>query len=718
MFASIRVPTSTIPSKLPSFPCSISIAMPPSMRKRSVKAKKIKKENMLEKKKLALNHLYSGSTVRDAAAVSGISHGTASRLSSAINKKDKTQLKQLLSPTTGHAGRKPHLNKNEEKQIRYLIVVAAARGFAVTTEQLQALAGEFAKECGKDFKKGIPSIEWTRNFAQRHKILTRRKCERQDMAKHHASHPDHVATYAMVLKKVEVDNPGIFDRPELFLNMDETAVDGLHSGREKVFSLATSRYGGSRLVNNSGLDKHVTAVIITSAAGHVLPPFFVFAGKYRVSDWFVPLSSTVFRDQTGPHWLTRSDWFPSGSFVVGTPNGSMDMSIIKHVIEHINKHYRCVVPKYQKICLALDGHSSRNALDWLKLAKQYNIEIVQSPNNTSHFLQPNDDTVNRCFKVALRGTKSWLCSKKLMSFNGVGMKLRLGVAGYRSITPDIVQRAYRNTGLWPMDFRFVEMAKQKYTGNLETSKRGRPRQERAVTALKEVETVLNSRSRWENPIRTFERLSDVIQKRTHKSVVSTFFECELNRSNSCSNVLQLNNREVFRQGGPALYMTHKDFMEQREKNRAKRQKEKAEKENAKIQREVDRKRKREEKQKLLEELERKKRAKVEKKKAKTDAKEKNSTHVFSTDNQDVQMCAGALMDLTKANETMVRVVQPSLHVMENESEKLLGLRVSPRPKNQQGEWLIRIEDSVGDQTCLEDPNYCPHQWYFDNQIVP
>ena len=95
MFASLRVPTSIVPSKLPSVPGFISIPISFSMSKRSVKAKKIqsKKENMFEKKKLALNYLYSGSTARDAAAVSGVSHATTSQLSLTMNQKDKTQLK-------------------------------------------------------------------------------------------------------------------------------------------------------------------------------------------------------------------------------------------------------------------------------------------------------------------------------------------------------------------------------------------------------------------------------------------------------------------------------------------------------------------------------------------------------------------------------------------------------------------------------------------------
>ena len=71
--------------------------------------------------------------------------------------------------------------------------------------------------------------------------------------------------------------------------MDETAVTVNDGQMEKAFSPADSRYGGTRLDSSAGSDEHVTAVVITTAAEHTLPPFFIFAGKYKVSDCFLQL---------------------------------------------------------------------------------------------------------------------------------------------------------------------------------------------------------------------------------------------------------------------------------------------------------------------------------------------------------------------------------------------------------------------------------------------
>ena len=351
-----------------------------------------------------------------------------SRLSAALKKANKEKIKLLLSPSKRARGRRQHLTIPEEKQTVFLAAVAAKRGFAVTPEELRVRSGDVARSLGKPLKNGLSSEDWVRNFLTRHTKICFQKIERINVAKHDAQRPDHVRSYEKVLKDVIKDYPGIFDQSEFVLNMDKTAVSFGEKESRKAFIPSDTRYGGTRLENTEGGEKHVTAVIITSPARHTLPPFFIFAGKYKISNWFDPLDPHIFHNETRPHSLERSDWFPPSSFVVGTQNGSMEMSIIEHVISHIQKHYRIVVPKEKPICLLLDGYSSRNGIRWLKLAREANIVVVQAP-NTSHFLQPNDEAVNRSFKRAIRATHKYLLNKNFMPMGGVGMKFRLGVAG-------------------------------------------------------------------------------------------------------------------------------------------------------------------------------------------------------------------------------------------------------------------------------------------------
>ena len=84
-----------------------------------------------------------------------------------------------------------------------------------------------------------------------------------------------------VLKQVQKDYPNIFGKPKFILNMDETVVSGAEGKNEKVISPADSRYGGARVGNFAGNVRHVTAVVITSAAGHCLQPFFSVRWKVQ-----------------------------------------------------------------------------------------------------------------------------------------------------------------------------------------------------------------------------------------------------------------------------------------------------------------------------------------------------------------------------------------------------------------------------------------------------
>ena len=109
--------------------------------------------------------------------------------------------------------------------------------------------------------------------------MTIRKCKRDYIVEYDACHPNHAKTYERVLKKLNEDHPGIFKDPRFLLNIDKTAVTVNDRQIEKAFSPADSRYGGTRLHSSAGSNEHVTAVVITTAAEHKLPSFFLLAGK-------------------------------------------------------------------------------------------------------------------------------------------------------------------------------------------------------------------------------------------------------------------------------------------------------------------------------------------------------------------------------------------------------------------------------------------------------
>ena len=70
-------------------------------------------------------------------------------------------------------------------------------------------------------------------------------------------------------------------------------------------------------------------------------------------------------------------------------------------MEHIDRNVRKIVPPGTTFALCLDGHdwhASRNGFEWLELCVIKGCEVIQSPANTSYFLQPCDASINMCFK--------------------------------------------------------------------------------------------------------------------------------------------------------------------------------------------------------------------------------------------------------------------------------------------------------------------------------
>jgi len=94
------------------------------------------------------------------------------------------------------------------------------------------------------------------------------------------------------------------------------------------------------------------AIVIVSAAGHVLPPFLVYAGVNQMTKWFGPWSGEVFEDECGAaHWLSQDTWFPGNACEVRSANGSMEESLLPLLVEHIKTKIRLIVPHEKKVSL-------------------------------------------------------------------------------------------------------------------------------------------------------------------------------------------------------------------------------------------------------------------------------------------------------------------------------------------------------------------------------
>ena len=183
-----------------------------------------------------------------------------------------------------------------------------------------------------------------------------------------------------------------------------------------------------------------------------------------MSRWLHPLTASIFKDAEGnADWFAKTDWFPSNAVVVGIARGSMDISTMPLFLQHFQQHVRKLVPADKQVCLTIDRHSSRNGREWLEACDTLKISAVQLPAHKTHFLQPNDDLVNKPFKVGMRHLRDGILRRTLVDFGDMQLKFMLAVAGYGAITTDTARTAFRNVGLWPMDYHFVHVDENRTT---------------------------------------------------------------------------------------------------------------------------------------------------------------------------------------------------------------------------------------------------------------
>lgn len=433
--------------------------MPPSMRTQSLQERKRKTRDEEERQRrcVALAVLKSGEKVSKAVRDSGISRGTADRISNALKSNDTEALSKLMDPESNRAGRRAVLSKVEDNLLKQRMTYAANRGFALDKNTVKSLMAQISTDgrVGFQTRSGIPSDDTLRAWRARNRDVTYRVAENKRTASLVAERYEHVCTFKKALQSVEERHSGIFSDPERVWNLDETAVSPEFGRKVKVFSPSGSHHGGSRAQRGTKSNKHVTALVAVSASGRRAPPLFIVSGKRIMESWFEPLDAFQVGDCKQLQWLSVPNWFPQDAVILMSENGSMEQSLMKLVIEHVNRFVRKFVPAEKSYCLTLDGHSSRGGIDWLNYCKDVGCEVVQSPSDTSHFLQSCDKKVNKTFNGAVRDARDALCAESFLDLTCVRTSLMLGIIGFHAVSPQCVFESFSACGLWPMDYRFM-----------------------------------------------------------------------------------------------------------------------------------------------------------------------------------------------------------------------------------------------------------------------
>lgn len=128
-------------------------------------------------------------------------------------------------------------------------------------------------------------------------------------------------------------------------------------------------------------------------------------------------------------------WKTPGHGIAITEQGSMIEEVLVAFIRNFAKHSREYTPdKTKAMLLLLDGHKSRCGLDWIEEAQKHNIEVVQTPANTSHYLQAGDRDVNPRLKKT--GKEAATTLSKFIQISPVSAQFKLvkGTYGHDAIS--------------------------------------------------------------------------------------------------------------------------------------------------------------------------------------------------------------------------------------------------------------------------------------------
>jgi len=201
-------------------------------------------------------------------------------------------------------------------------------------------------------------------------------------------------------------------------------------------------HGGFRSAS-TGKGSGKSAVFMVCEAGKKATPFFIVFGANVMSCWFKPLHKNTYRDTTDRTGQRKKTGF--------MPSLSADNYFNREknhfLIQHIDKIFRRFVPANKKCVLKLDGHSSRKGHEWLELSRGLGCIVIQGRANTTHFLQPCDQQINKTSKATIRETCDALCNMAVSNTKSIQFKLLVVIAGYRSVSEGDIRNSFTGIGL-------------------------------------------------------------------------------------------------------------------------------------------------------------------------------------------------------------------------------------------------------------------------------
>lgn len=191
-------------------------------------------------------------------------------------------------------------------------------------------------------------------------------------------------------------------------------------GRRQVGTLSSGERG-----------QLVTTVFAFSAAGHYVPPFFIFP-RVRMKAELL-------------------DGAPGEAAAACHPSGWMQSNIFVQWMEHFIKHVRPT--KEDPVLVILDGHATHTKnLDLIDLARQNGVILLCLPPHCTHKLQPLDVSFMAPLSTFYgQEVKTWLRANPGRVVTQFQIGSLLGLAYNRAATMQTAVSGFRKTGIYPLN---------------------------------------------------------------------------------------------------------------------------------------------------------------------------------------------------------------------------------------------------------------------------
>ena len=378
--------------------------------------KKMRKYNDADIER-ALDMIDNGTSIRKAGTMCGMSEHL---LREKLKKREKGE---SLAPCSG---RKPAMSAELESNLAKCIEVLCNVGFSPTREEIKELVQNYLVQntiTVSVFKDSRPGNDWLKSFMLRNNLSLKKANMISSARKSVTANPFIIYDFYDLLE--ELVNTYKFSASQVW-NCDESGFP-TDPQRCKVVSVK----GQTAYKTTSGARReNITTLAVCNAAGRVLDPVIVFAGKNMQSTWkpAKALPNTFYG-------LSENGWMTTEIFT-----------------EWFKKF--CGLIEERPLLLIFDGHMTHISISIIEKAREENIHLLKFPPHVTDVLQPLDvacfGPLKRKWEVMLNSRLNILGSSRAR-LDKASFVEQVCEVWHDGLKPSNIVSGFTSTGILPVD---------------------------------------------------------------------------------------------------------------------------------------------------------------------------------------------------------------------------------------------------------------------------